>query len=120
MAIRNLAIPWLSGGALLLGYAAFGWLRAKRPKAMRTPLPKPEQDAKTEPRPRTGENGPDALVLDFEALDVGGRSEPPQSRVQTPRSALGGLFLARATEALSPREFDGFSSVGAQRRSSAR
>lgn len=30
MAIRNVAIPLLSGGALLLGYAAFSWLRPKR------------------------------------------------------------------------------------------
>lgn len=117
MAIRNFAIPWMSGGALLIGYAAFAWLRShRRPKRASLLLPKVDRD-EVEPLAQRLERVPEELVLDMDSeFEV-----PPQSRVRAPRSALGDLFLAHATAALSPGEFGEASRLFAMRsRSQAR
>ena len=120
MAIRNLAVLWLSGGALLLGYAAFAWLRSKRRGAPAAAESGRLDREDVEPLSQRLERVPEELVLDFDTLDRDPEYEhPPQSRVIAPRSALGDLFLARATEALSPRGFHVVDEL-AHRRSSAR
>lgn len=98
MAFRNVAVPWLSGGLIVLGYAAFSWLRTKR--ARPTDDERAERAARparsSEPRSMRLEQLPDEQALDFD-------SQAPANRNARSRSAdLGALFLGRASEALSP------------------
>lgn len=95
MAIRSVAVPLLSGGALLLGYAAFAWLRPK-PRALSL-LSEPRVDV--EPLSDRLEHVPEELALDL-------ANDPPlDERGSVHPSDLGALFLARATESLSPFHF---------------
>jgi hypothetical protein len=103
MAFRSVAFPLLSGGALLFGYAAFAWLRAK-PRALK-PAPEPrspraehEPCVVLEPLAEHLEHLSDRLNTDASS-DEGMDDEEPQSARATHIRAL---FLARLTEALSP------------------
>jgi hypothetical protein len=91
MAIKSVAVSFLSGGALLLGYAAFARLR---PRARAVPVP--ERRADLEPLSERLEHVPEE-----QALDVSG--DPPlNEQAVLPPSAVGALFLGRAIGALSP------------------
>ena len=105
MSIRSLAIPLLSGGVMLLGYAAFSWLR-ERSRVADGPTTLREAGLATPVRDRV-----DTLELD---LDFEAELPPasPALRHDSRRQAVGALFLARATSALSPfdherERFDG-------------
>src|SRR4051812_25850033 len=90
VAIRSVAVPWLGGGLMILGYAAFNWLRAKKSSRTRTlavPRARPSASPLAASLPRV----PDELALDLEA-------EPPPANINatTQRAELGALFLGRA------------------------
>lgn len=90
MAFRSVAIPWLSGGLVVLGYAAYSWRRATRQRGGRESARPPEQvSSRPEQAPPGSAREP--------------RSEaPPASGNAHARSAdLGALFLGRASVALS-------------------
>jgi hypothetical protein len=92
MAIRSVAVPLLSGGALLLGYAAFAWLRPK-PRALPR-LSEPREDL--EPLSDRLEHVPEESALDLS------HDPPLDEHASVHPSDLGALFLARATESLDP------------------
>ena len=95
MAFRSVAVPLLSGGALLIGYAAFAWLRPKR----RGPIAVPEPREALAPLFEQLEQLPEHAALDTTC-------DPPlDDRAAARPSQLGALFLARASGALSPFEF---------------
>jgi hypothetical protein len=96
MAIRSVAFPLLSGGALLFGYAAFAWLRAK-PRAL-VSAPEPRLPLELQPSAEHVEHVPDTLGIDASS-DEAMEDEAPLSARATHIRAL---FLARLTEALSP------------------
>jgi hypothetical protein len=121
VAIRSVAIPLLSGGALLVGYAAFSWLQSKRAKqlvsAPRTlrevgltePMAQHSAEAsagmcdETTPNSERSPELAELLELDLE-LDF---EELPQEHAASRHDSvapedIGALFLARATDALSP------------------
>jgi len=103
VAFRNLAVPWLSGGLVVLGYAAFSWLRSKRSPHAR---PAPELGQRrlevTEPLAARLEQVPDEAALNLESETL------PANSNALPRTAdLGALFLGRASGALSPFNFGG-------------
>jgi hypothetical protein len=89
VAIRSVAIPLVSGGAVLLGYAALSWLRSKRPA----------QESKAPTTLREAGLTTLELDLDFEAEE---RAAYAARRASGAASGLGARFLARATDALSP------------------
>jgi hypothetical protein len=93
VAIRSVAFPLLSGGALLLGYAAFAWLRAKPRALLAAQEPSFEH---VQPLAEHLEHVP--LALDASS-DEGLLEEEPLSARS---SHIRALFLARLTEALSP------------------
>ena len=99
MAFRSVTIPWLGGGLVVLGYAAFNWLRSKRTQRARAELPSLGQQS-LEPLAATLERIPEELALDLEA-------EPPSANSTAVSSSaeLGALFLGRASTALSPVQF---------------
>ena len=96
MAFRTIPLPWLSGGLIVLGYAAFSWLQAKRVDRQRSAasaLP----PAPVEPLSSPLQRVPEALALSLDSEQV------PASNDAVPRAAaLGASFLGRASEALSP------------------
>ncbi len=112
MAIKNVVIPWISGGALLLGYAAFAWLRGQRGRAA-GPASAPDAPAVLDaPEPHDALAGdqyeraplldqlkrvPEELALDSEAEPA----SPANSNGAARHAELGALFLGRATSALS-------------------
>jgi hypothetical protein len=95
VAIRSVAFPLLSGGALLLGYAAFAWLRAKPRALLAAQEPSFEH---VQPLAEHLEHVPESLALDASS-DEGLLEEEPLSARS---SHIRALFLARLTEALSP------------------
>lgn len=103
MAFRNVAVPWLSGGLVVLGYAAFSWLRAKR-----SPHARPERELEqrrlevAEPLAAQLEQVPDEAALDLESEPL-----PANSNALSRTADLGALFLGRASGALSPFNFGG-------------
>ncbi len=119
MAIRNMAVPLLGGGALIVGYAVFSRWRAKRASGEEPPITLRESGhEKSAPAAETNEraDGPlsersprvsdivelDALELDdLELLDDSSEREPSLHDAVAPED-IGALFLARATDALSP------------------
>ncbi|HWZ89958.1 MAG TPA: hypothetical protein VNW92_13945 [Polyangiaceae bacterium] len=129
MAIRNVAIPLLGSGALLLGYAAFSSLR-KRPSAPESNGPSTQREAgflepvaaeaaAAEPEGAidTGplsERAPELsefFELELEDVEVVDREleidDEPDTQVISSldppfHEPLGARFLARATDALSP------------------
>jgi len=84
---------------MVLGYAAFNWLRAKRPDRDRQQT---DELLRESPRPLAAslERVPDELALDLEAEPL-----PANSNAATPRAELGALFLGRASSALSAVRF---------------
>lgn len=95
MAIKNVVIPWIGGGAVLLGYAAFAWLRPReRGPVSRAELPRPEYEV----APRSDQLEP---VAEGQALEPESSLPAAPSGVARHRD-LGALFLGRATSALSP------------------
>ncbi len=91
MAIKSVVVPWFSGGALLLGYAAFAWLRGKRALPSTPPPPAHEAFA---PLAENLERVPEELAL---------RAEAPHAR-HSARSAFDhdAQFLDRSIRALDP------------------
>jgi hypothetical protein len=93
MAFRTVAFPLFSGGALLLGYAAFSWLGSK-PRHARAPALTNRQEV--EPLSDSLEHVPEELALDVS-------HDPPfVATASVHSSGLGALFLGRATSAFSP------------------
>ena len=94
MAFRNVALPLLSGGVMLLGFAAFSWLRGKRPSKKDEPVIRGIEPPADEI--------PDVLELDldFESELLSEREASLHDSVAP--EDIGALFLARATDALSP------------------
>jgi hypothetical protein len=95
--IKNVVIPWLSGGAVLFGYAAFAWFRQRQrsasPRGTLTP-----QGYEVAPLSDRLEHVAEELAPESApALD----SEPalPANHRAARHEAL---FLGRATCALSP------------------
>ena len=120
MAIRNVAIPLLGGGALLLGYAAFSSLR-KRPSEPESSGPTTLREAGLPEPAGVIDSGPlserspelsEFLELELEdvefvarkpEIDDKPRDKQAISALDPPfHEPLGARFLARATDALSP------------------
>jgi hypothetical protein len=89
----------LGGGLLVLGYAAFNWLRAKRPQRKREQASGLAHQS-PEPLAASSERVPDELALDLEAEQL-----PANSNASPQRAELGALFLGRASAALSAVHF---------------
>lgn len=98
MAFKSIAIPWLSGSLIVVGYAAFSWLRGKRPR--RTRAVRASQPA--QPLSEYLEHVPDEL-----ALSLDDESLPANTNALPQNADLGALFLGRASEALSAVPFPG-------------
>jgi len=96
VAFKSVVIPWLSGGLIVVGYAAINWLRAKQSRSEHGLSPKREP---TRLLSASLEHIPDGLVVESD-------EELPANSNAFARSAdLGALFLGRANEALSPLQF---------------
>ena len=91
MAFKNIVVPWLSAGGLLLGYAGLSWLRARRGAPTR------RGDETVAPLSEGLERVPEEFALDPDefALPANGNGAPHDSK-------LGASFLGRATGGLSP------------------
>ena len=106
MAFKNVAIGWLSGGVLLLGYAGYAWVRgtragSSRPTNLDRSAPEPTH-GDVEPLSERLERVPEELAL---GGDYGTEPEPANGNAPGQRSDLGALFLARAAGALSGVDF---------------
>lgn len=99
MAFRSVAVPWLGGGMIVLGYAAFNWLRSKRARRELSGAPV-QGPAQLEPLSASLEHVPDELALNLESEPL-----PANNNAAAQRAELGALFLGRATAALSPIHF---------------
>lgn len=99
MAFRSAAVPWLGGGLMVIGYAAFNWLRAKRPQRDRADAHRLPHESPA-PLAASLEHVPDELALDLEAEPL-----PANSNASPQRAELGALFLGRASTALSSVHF---------------
>jgi len=96
VAIRDVAVPWLSGGLIVLGYAAFSWRRAKR----RHQRLRERERSALEPFSAHLERVSDDVVTELKAEELPANSNAPARRVD-----LGALFLGRASDALSQFQF---------------
>ena len=99
MAFRSVTVPWLGGGLIVLGFAAFNWLRSKRTRREHSGM-QPSTLARPRPLSATLEHVPDELALDLDS-----ESLPANSNAASRHAARGALFLGRATAALSPIHF---------------
>lgn len=101
IALRSAALPWLGGGALLVGYAAFSWLRSHKPRLeSKPPTASPRPVALGEDSTSVFRSPERPSHIARRELDLQpGEDEEYDSVVP---ENLGALFLARATEALSP------------------
>jgi len=122
VAIRSVAIPLLSGGAVLVGLAAFSWLKTKRRGAESDGPSTLREAGLDQPRPELERVEPERSELELEAEGPLSRrggavsetleldldfAEPPATghgaqRAGHMRDELGAHFLASATDALSP------------------
>ena len=95
MAIKSVVIPWIGGSAVLLGYAAFAWVRqrSRAGSARRALTPVGYELAPFSDRL---EHVPEELALEAEP------ALPANTNAATRHADLGALFLGRATSALSP------------------
>ena len=98
MALKNLTIPWITGGALLLGYAVVNLIRTRTAARGSKVLPPLRASEPAAPPP---ESVTQDLELD---LDEEFDAAPP-SAVSRQSARLGSLFFARATQSLSPADF---------------
>jgi len=98
VAFKSVAIPWLSGGLVVFGYAAFSWLRAKRPRSYQ-PIA-PSRHEATQPLSQHLEHVPEELALPRDSEPL-----PANSNALPPSADLGALFLGRVSEALSGVRF---------------
>jgi hypothetical protein len=100
VAFRSVAVPWLSGGLILLGYAAYSWRRAMRTRAPATDsrVLRPQQSA--DPLATNLEGVPDEAALDAASEPI-----PANSNAGSRGADLGALFLGRASVALSAFHF---------------
>lgn len=98
MALKTLTIPWITGGALLLGYAVVNLIRSRiaAPSSKALP-PLCASEPPAPPRAALTQTLELDLDEDFEAA--------PPSAVSRQSARLGSLFFARATQALSPADF---------------
>jgi hypothetical protein len=101
---RSAVVPWLGGGLVVFGYAAFSWLRTKSQRLERghepVQLPPSQQQKGIERLSSRLERLPDELALDLDSERL------PANNNGVPRdAALGALFLGRASEALSAFHF---------------
>ena len=95
MAFKSVSIAWLTGGALLMGYAGFEWLRSTRGRhgARRV-----STNPHAEPLSQRLQRVPRELALNFDdALELAASSNG-----RKPISELSARFLSRATGAFSP------------------
>jgi len=115
VAIRSVAIPLLSGGAMLLGYAALSWLRNKRPmqdsagpttlrEAGLPPRASANEAAESDVGPLSERSPelPEVLELDLDFEDELRAAHAESLHDSVAPEDIGALFLARATDALSP------------------
>jgi hypothetical protein len=106
VAIKNVVIPWFSGGALVLGYAAFAWLRGRR-GVRRADVPDAALASPPDVAPLSEalEHVPEELALNSEAEAAPESSERPRSVHREGASHhAGALFLGRVSAAFSPFE----------------
>ena len=111
MAFRSIAFPWLSGGLIVLGYAAYSWRRAMHKRlgfdaplqASKPEASKPEA-SKLESLANRLEHVPDEAVLDPEPerRPANSNAASHNSNAASHGADLGALFLGRASVALSP------------------
>jgi hypothetical protein len=101
VAFKNVVVPWLSGGALLLGYATFAWLRGRRGAAARAQGGVTLRDYEVEPLSDHLERVPEASLAAAEEPAAPANSNGPSRQAD-----LGALFLGRAASALSPFQSD--------------
>jgi len=118
VSIRNMTIPLFGGGALIVGYALFSRWRANRtaresqPLATQESRPGPESGEEASPNESLEDAAPwsersprvsDILELDAlePIVELGSEGEPSVHEAVAPED-IGALFLARATDALSP------------------
>jgi hypothetical protein len=115
VAIRSVAIPLVSGGAVLLGYAAFSWLRKKGPtQELHGPTTLREAGLTAEPSESEAPESdvgplserapelPGVLELDLDFEDEQRAAHAASLHDSVAPEDIGALFLARATDALSP------------------
>jgi hypothetical protein len=115
VAIRSVAIPLLSGGAVLLGYTAFSWLRKKGstqelrgPTTLREAGLTAERGESEAPESDVGplsERSPEyleVLELDLDFEDEQRAAHEVSLHDSVAPEDIGARFLARATDALSP------------------
>ena len=99
MAFKHLVAPWTFGGALVLGYATFAWLRGKRGKSPQVAKPDPASTAyELAPLSDQLEHVPEELAL---TPDPEG-ALPANTNGGSRPTDLGASFLGRAAFALSP------------------
>ncbi len=106
MAFKHLVVPWAFGGALVLGYATFAWLRGKRGNSPQVGN-RGESRTSYEPAPLSDqlERVPEELALAPEL-----EAELPANNNSGTRGVeLGALFLGRASSSLSPFSNPSFS-----------
>ena len=95
MAVKNIVIPWLTGGAILFGYAAFAWSR-RRP-----PAPRLNSELSGSDYEPTSVSDRLPHLSEDEVLE----SEPaplPSHAGSARHVELGARFLGRASSAFSP------------------
>ncbi|MEO8900556.1 MAG: hypothetical protein ABI488_02880 [Polyangiaceae bacterium] len=102
MAFKSVAVPLLSGAALLVGYVAFSWRRRRRAFSQHSERALGEE---VEPLSSRLEHVSEEQAIDLE-LDRHPESDvdPPQLNEHASEYAsdIRALFIARVTEALSP------------------
>jgi len=97
VAFRSVAVPWLSCGLMVLGYAAYSWRRAMRNRER----PRPESRV-LEPQQSAEPLAPHLERVPHEAaLDPASERLPANSNAASHGADLGALFLGRASVALS-------------------
>ena len=103
MAFKSVALPLMSGAALLVGYAAFAWLR--EPRRPRGPYSDRAPGEEVEPLSARLEHVSEEQAVDPELDPELERDvDAPQSNEHASEYAsdIRALFIARVTEALSP------------------
>ena len=109
MAFKSIALPLLSGAALLVGYVTFSWRRRPRALAERSNRAPGEVESLSSRLEHVSKEQAIDLELDHElgrdlARDPERDDDAPQSNEHASEYAsdIRALFIARVTEALSP------------------